>query len=262
LHHTSESLAVGAEQAVGQSASVVTAVEDLSAVSSDIALNCQTMAQMASETKSTTIAGERTIAEMSQMMAEIDKMVTDTTIAVESLGSNSQQIGEIVDTIENIADQTNLLALNAAIEAARAGDQGRGFAVVADEVRILAERTTSATREIQRIIAMLQNDVKNVVNSMGQSSQSVKNGECGVHLSSKAISDIKDHIDVLTDRVAQVATAIEQQSATTSGVRNNILGISEVIDSVSQSTKETDKAASDLANSADELKKLSSRFQI
>ncbi|HTP64136.1 MAG TPA: methyl-accepting chemotaxis protein, partial [Geobacteraceae bacterium] len=176
LHHTSESLAVGAEQAVGQSASVVTAVEDLSAVSSDIALNCQTMAHMASETKTTTISGERTIVEMSQMMAEIDKMVTDTTIAVESLGSNSQQIGEIVDTIENIADQTNLLALNAAIEAARAGDQGRGFAVVADEVRILAERTTSATREIQRIIGMLQNDVKNVVNSMGQSSQSVKNG--------------------------------------------------------------------------------------
>jgi len=262
LRRTSEGMATGAEQAVGQSASVVNAVEDLTSVSSDIARNCQVMSGKAMETKESTMDGERTINAMSRMMAEIGTLVSDTTRAVESLGNNSHQIGEIVGTIEDIADQTNLLALNAAIEAARAGEQGRGFAVVADEVRSLAVRTTTATQQIQKIIAVLQRDVKNVVESMGQSSRSVKNGEQGVQLSSQAISDIKSHIEVLTDSVAQIATAIEEQSATTAGVRNNIRSINDVIDSVSHGTRETDQAASGLTESAVELRAMASKFRV
>jgi methyl-accepting chemotaxis protein len=262
LRQTSDGMLSGVREAVGQTSSAVQAVDELTSVSSDIARNCQMMASKASETKITTVEGEKTIAAMSQMMEEIEKMVTDTTCAVESLGVNSQQIGEIVGTIEDIADQTNLLALNAAIEAARAGEQGRGFAVVADEVRSLAERTTNATREIQRIISVLQGDVKNVVDSMGQSSASVKNGEAGVELSSRAISDIRGHIEVLTDAVAQVATAIEEQSATTAGVSSNIRTISQVIESVSCGANDTGRAASDLAGSAQELKNMASRFTV
>jgi methyl-accepting chemotaxis protein len=262
LRRTSEGMSVGAEQAVGQSTSVVNAVEELTSVSSDIARNCQLMSGKATETKNTTMDGERTIEAMSRMMAEIGTLVSDTTHAVESLGNNSQQIGEIVGTIEDIADQTNLLALNAAIEAARAGEQGRGFAVVADEVRSLAVRTTTATQQIQKIIAVLQDDVNNVVESMGQSSRSVNNGEQGVQLSSRAIQDIKSHIEVLTDSVAQIATAIEEQSATTASVRNNILAINEVIDSVSHGTRETDQAASSLTESAIELKTMASKFRV
>jgi methyl-accepting chemotaxis protein len=262
LRRTSEDMSGGAEQAVGQSASVVNAVEDLTTVSSDIARNCLLMSGKATETKKSTMDGERTIEAMSRMMAEIGTLVSDTTLAVESLGNNSQQIGEIVGTIEDIADQTNLLALNAAIEAARAGEQGRGFAVVADEVRSLAVRTTTATQQIHKIIGVLQSDVKNVVESMGQSSRSVKNGEQGVQLSSRAISDIKSHIEVLTDGVAHIATAIEEQSATTASVRNNILAINEVIDSVSHGTRETDQAASGLTDSATELRAMASKFRV
>jgi len=262
LKQTSENIAEGAHMAVGQSAAVVNAVEELSSVSSDISRNCQLMAENASETKSATTDGARTIVEMSQMMDEIGKMVTDTTNAVGSLGNNSNQIGEIVATIEDIADQTNLLALNAAIEAARAGDQGRGFAVVADEVRQLAERTTKATSEIQRIIVTLQRDVKNVMGSMEQSSRSVQNGVERVKLSSRAISDISSHIQVLTDSVAQVATAVEEQSATTAGVMDNIRAISGVIEDVSRGTQDTDRASLNLTRSADELKTMASRFQV
>ncbi|HEY4744821.1 MAG TPA: methyl-accepting chemotaxis protein [Desulfuromonadaceae bacterium] len=262
LKQTSERIAEGAQMAVGQSTAVVHAVEELSSVSHDISRNCQVMADNASETRSATSDGARTIDEMSQMMDEIGNMVTDTTNAVGSLGNNSNQIGEIVATIEDIADQTNLLALNAAIEAARAGEQGRGFAVVADEVRQLAERTTKATSEIQRIIVTLQRDVKNVMGSMEQSSRSVQNGVDRVKLSSRAISDITSHIQVLTDNVAQVATAVEEQSATTAGVMDNIRAISGVIEDVSRGTQETDRASSNLTRSADELTSMAGRFRV
>ncbi len=262
LKRTSENIAGGAEMAVDQSTAAVNAVEELSSVSNGISKNCQLMADNASETRVATSGGSRTIGEMSQVMDEIGKMVTDTTNAVGALGNNSNQIGEIVATIEDIADQTNLLALNAAIEAARAGEQGRGFAVVADEVRQLAERTTKATSEIQRIIITLQRDVKNVMGSMEQSSQSVQHGVERVKLSGEAITDITSHIEVLTDNVAQVATAIEEQSATTAGVMNNIRAISGVIDDVFRGTKETDNASANLTRSAGELKTMASRFQV
>lgn len=262
LKTTSENIACGAETAVGQSASVAHAVEELTTVSGDISVNCQVMAEKATETKTATIEGENTIRDMSRMMDEIGKMVADTTEAVGSLGKNSSEIGQIVAAIEDIADQTNLLALNAAIEAARAGEQGRGFAVVADEVRRLAERTTQATRQIQKIIVTLQGDVKNVMGSMTQSSHSVQEGVDRVKHSRAAISVIMSHIDVLTEGVAQVATAIEEQSATTAGVKNNICGITGVIDDVSRGTRETDHASSDLARSAGELKAMAGRFRV
>ena len=262
LRLTSEELAGGASQAAEQTASVVHAVEELSSVSSHISSNCQLMADKASHTRAASAEGTRSIGEMSNMMEEIGNVITKTTEAVASLGNNSQQIGEIVSTINDIADQTNLLALNAAIEAARAGEQGRGFAVVADEVRQLARRTSSATAEIQKIITTLQRDVSNVVGSMEQSSQSAQSGVSRVKLSSQAISGITSHIEVLAESVAQVATAIEEQTATTGGVMDNIRGINAVIDNVSQGTRKTDQAASDLIRTAQELKEMTTRFRL
>ncbi|MBJ6748936.1 methyl-accepting chemotaxis protein [Geomonas anaerohicana] len=262
LSNTSTRMAEGTEHASQQSSSVSSAVGEMAGVSSDIALSCQKMADRAGSTNTATSKGEETITRMTSVMGEIEQMVTGTVDAVKALGSNSDKIGDIVVAIEDIADQTNLLALNAAIEAARAGEQGRGFAVVADEVRRLAERTTSSTREVQSIIASLQGDVKNVVALMERSANSVRSGTDDVQHSSRAIGTIKEHITPLLEYVSQVATAAEQQSATTINISESMRQIIGVVQETAGGAQESARAAEDLANSARALQDMVSRFRV
>ncbi len=262
LSTTSSQIADGTENASEQSNAISTAVDEMASVSATISHSCQEMSEKAAGTSNATRSGEETIISMTSMMSEIERMVIGTMEAVKALGANSERIGDIVVAIGDIADQTNLLALNAAIEAARAGDQGRGFAVVADEVRSLAERTTSATREVQSIIASLQGDVKNVVGSMEQSANSVRSGAKDVQLSSQAIGTIKQHIVPLIDHVSQVATAAEEQSATSHSITESMRHISEVIHDAASGAHRTEQAATELARSAHELQQMVNRFKL
>lgn len=262
LNTTSSQIADGTENASSQSAAISIAVDEMASVSATISQNCQDMSEKATETNSATNSGEATISGMTVIMSEIERMVISTMGAVKALGADSERIGDIVVAIGDIADQTNLLALNAAIEAARAGDQGRGFAVVADEVRRLAERTTSATREVQSIIASLQGNVGNVVTSMEQSANSVRNGTKDVQLSSQAINTIKEQIAPLIEYVSQVATAAEEQSATSMGITESMRRISDVIHDAASGAHQTEQAAAALAGSASELQRMVNRFKL
>lgn len=262
LSSTSSQIANGTQNASGQTDAISAAVIEMASVSATISNSCQAMSEKASGTSSATRRGEETICGMTSMMGEIERMVIGTTEAVKALGTNSERIGDIVVAIGDIADQTNLLALNAAIEAARAGEQGRGFAVVADEVRNLAARTASATREVQSIIASLQGDVKNVVTSMEQSAGSVRNGTKDVQLSSQAIGTIKEQIAPLIDYVAQVATAAEEQSATSSSITERMSRIAAVIHDAAGGAQKTELAATELTKSANELQQMVNRFKV
>lgn len=262
LRTTSVQIAEGTEHASVQSKSVTLAVDEMASVSATISQNCQEMADKAAGTNSATQSGEETIAKMTTMMGEIERMVIGTMDAVKALGANSERIGDIVFAIEDIADQTNLLALNAAIEAARAGEQGRGFAVVADEVRRLAERTTSSTREVQSIIGSLQGDVKNVMASMEQSAGSVRDGSEDVQLSSHVIGTIKEQVAPLMEYVSQVATAAEEQSAASSSITDSMHQISQMIHDAADGAHDTEHAASELARSAVELQQMVNRFRL
>jgi methyl-accepting chemotaxis protein len=194
-------------------------------------------------------------------MSRIAERVKQTAQTVENLGTCSEQIGEIVGTIEDIADQTNLLALNAAIEAARAGEQGRGFAVVADEVRALAERTTKATKEIAEMIKTIQSETRGAVSSMQEGVVEVANGTAASQESGKALDDILCRINEVTMQINQIATAAEEQTAVTGEITMNVQHVTDVVAHTARGVNEIAAASTQLASNARLFQELVQRFK-
>ena len=262
LHATAEQMATGAEEVSAQSATVATAGEEMSATSGDIAHNCQLAAEGSQQASGAAVSGAKVVDETIKVMNSIAERVTNSARTVEALGQRSDQIGAIVETIEDIADQTNLLALNAAIEAARAGEMGRGFAVVADEVRALAERTTKATREISEMIKAIQQETKGAVVTMEEGVHEVSKGTQKASESGQALEQILQQINDVTTQIHQVATAAEEQTATTSEISNNMHQITDVVKQTASGAQESATAANQLAGLSDDLRRIVQQFRL
>jgi methyl-accepting chemotaxis protein len=262
VRSSAERIATGTEEVVAQVSTVATSGEEMSATSENIALNCQLAAEGAQRASESAHNGEDVVKHTMNVMGEIALKVQETAKTVESLGERSDQIGEIIGTIEDIADQTNLLALNAAIEAARAGEQGRGFAVVADEVRALAERTTSATREIGEMIKTIQRETKGAVSAMEEGVRQVEEGTMEAARSGEALRDILQQVNAVSMQVSQIATAAEEQTATTGEISSNMHQINEAVQHTSQGSHESAVAAAQLNGNAESLKRLVQRFKL
>jgi methyl-accepting chemotaxis protein len=262
LQATSEQIATGAEEVASQAQTVATASEQMAATSIDISRNCTLVAEASRQSTDSAQSGSKVVQETITGMGAIAERVRQSSRTVEALGTRSEEIGEIVGTIEDIADQTNLLALNAAIEAARAGEQGRGFAVVADEVRALAERTTRATKEIDQMIKAIQGETRVAVRAMEEGVHEVEKGAVSAQLSGEALQDILQRISEVTLQVSQMATAAEEQTAATGEVTTNIQQITEVVHATASGAEETADAAAQLARQAEELQSLVARFKL
>ena len=262
VRSTTDAMAAAAEDVAIQASTIATASEEMSATSGDIARNCLYAAESAQKATDQTHSGSQLVQSSSRLMENIAQRVNASSQTVEGLGQRSDQIGAIVGTIEDIADQTNLLALNAAIEAARAGEQGRGFAVVADEVRALAERTTKATKEIASMIKAIQNETQSAVGSMSEGVDEVKRGTSETARSGEALEDILNKINELTMQISQVATAAEEQTATTQEITNNIQMITDVVNRNVENARSTTQATTTLAKQVDGLHELVGKFRL
>jgi methyl-accepting chemotaxis protein len=233
----------------------------MSATSEDIARNCSMASESSQHSSKLASEGASVIQATVDGMTRISERVKSTAVVIESLGIRSDQIGAIVGTIEDIADQTNLLALNAAIEAARAGEQGRGFAVVADEVRALAERTTRATREIGEMIKAIQKETKIAVQSMEEGVAEVARGTEDAAKSGDALQGILHQISEVTQQIHQIATAAEEQTATTSEISSNMHKITETFSKVAKASHETTAETNNLNKLSEELQDTVRRFK-
>ncbi len=262
VRSTTEAMASAAEEVAIQSSTIATASEEMAATSGDIARNCLYAAENAQKATEQTHSGSQIVQNSARLMDTIARRVNESSQTVEGLGRRSDQIGAIVSTIQDIADQTNLLALNAAIEAARAGEQGRGFAVVADEVRALAERTTKATKEIAGMITAIQGETQAAVGSMVEGVDQVRQGTEETARSGEALEDILGRINELAMQVSQIATAAEEQTATTSEITQNIQMITSVVERNVESARGTTVATARLSEQVDQLHELVGHFRL
>jgi methyl-accepting chemotaxis protein len=262
ISSSTEEMSAGAQEQSAQTSEVAGAVEEMtktilettrnSSIAAETAKNAGTSAKEGGKVVSETIVGMNRIAEVVKKSAE----------TVHALGKSSDQIGEIVQVIDDIADQTNLLALNAAIEAARAGEQGRGFAVVADEVRKLAERTTKATKEIAGMIKQIQKDTSGAVESMSKGTEEVEIGISLADKAGKSLQEIIQGADKAVDVITRVAAASEEQSSTSEQISKSIEAISNVTNESSSGIREIARASEDLNRLTLNLQELIGKFNI
>jgi methyl-accepting chemotaxis protein len=262
IRTVSQEMAAGSSEVASQAITLSAAGEEMSTTAADIAHTCLNAVEAANTASREAQHGSDVVNETVCRMGSIANKVRESAGTIALLGQRSDQIGQIIGTIEDIADQTNLLALNAAIEAARAGEQGRGFAVVADEVRALAERTSRATREISQMIHAVQQDTGASVKTMEGSVLEVQAGIEDAERSRQALETIIVQISAISNQVNQIAVAAEEQTATTSEIANNIHQINESIQQTARGAEESSRESSSLFEQAKQLQSLVGRFRL
>ena len=253
-----EGVARGAQE---QSLAVVNASEITSRISSAIQLvaaNAQTSATKASQAAETARSGARTVQETIQGMQAIRAKVGLSAEKVEEMGKRSDEIGAIVETIGDIAAQTNLLALNAAIEAARAGEQGKGFAVVADEVRKLAERSSTATKEIGALIKAIQKTVSEAVKAMAEGAKEVELGVARAGESDQALASILKAVEAVNRQVEEIARSAQNISASSNNLVQSMDSVSGVVEENTAATEEMAASSSEVSLAVEMIASVSS----
>ncbi|MBK7091917.1 MAG: HAMP domain-containing protein [bacterium] len=259
---SSEQMARGSSEQTSQTAQVSSAVEEMTATIVESSKNAGEASTMAREAASAATEGTKVVSQTIEGMNKIAKVVQDSANTIQALAKSSDQIGEIIGVIDDIADQTNLLALNAAIEAARAGEQGRGFAVVADEVRKLAERTTKATKEITDMIKGIQADTKGAVVSMEQGIHEVDGGRQLADRAGESLNAILGFSQRVQDMIQQIASAAEQQSAASEQIARNVESIANVTKENAAGIEQSASAAEQLNRQAEGLQIMVGKFQV
>jgi len=254
--------AQSAETQKDQTAQVATAMQEMSSTVLQVSENSNKAAEASRQAAETARRGGAIVEETLSRMRAIADSVSGTAKKMDELGKSSDQIGQIVGVINDIADQTNLLALNAAIEAARAGEQGRGFAVVADEVRKLAERTTTATKEIAGMIKNIQQETKTAVTAMETGTKQVEEGVKSTIQAGGSLKEIIHMAEQVGEMVMQIATAAMEQSSASEEVNQNMEKIAKLVKESADGAQQSAKACQDLSSLAFDLQNMVGTFKL
>lgn len=241
-----------ASQAINEMAVSIDQVSSNAAESAAVAERAVGIAGKGSEVVQATIHG----------MDTIRGQIQETSKRIKRLGESSQEIGDIVSLINDIADQTNILSLNAAIQASMAGDAGRGFAVVADEVQRLAERSSAATKQIAALVKTIQTDTNEAVISMEQTTSEVVGGAKRAQDAGVALGEIESVSTTLAELIQNISNAARQQAVSAGHVSNTMNVIQQITGQTVSSTEDTSSSIGKLASMANEMRESVEGFKL
>ena len=242
--------------------STASATEEFTQSVKEVADSAEGTARAAVNSQAIVSSSQRNMQHSMEATTRVVAAVQASSGTIAELNQAILKIGDITQVIKEIADQTNLLALNAAIEAARAGETGRGFAVVADEVRKLAERTTRSTADISAMVTEIRNVTQQTVASMDHAVTEVEEGISMMRASGESLNQITSSSEEVTDMAQHIAAAAKQQAVASEEVANNMEQISGLIESNLTSAQQAKLATDELQNTAAQLEKIVSNFQI
>lgn len=260
LSNSTVLLAKNNEEITDQTSQLASASEQMSVTANEVARTTNELHRAATETSQAGNEGAQLMHQTEDAINQVSMVVNEAAIIVESLGDSANNIGNVVDVIDEIAAQTNLLALNAAIEAARAGDAGRGFAVVADEVRTLASKTVLATTKITDTVTDIQQLSVSASNIMKQGQQAVSHGVEQGLMARGAIDRLKANTAKASDHTAMIAAAIEQMSITIRDTSQSLEQVAIEVCSSKETAESIAHSAAIAANKAEDLKELTGKF--
>jgi twitching motility protein PilJ len=259
---TAHHMVRASETQVKQAASASTSIAEMTASVEEISGNAERCSDVARHSVEVAHKGAEAVRRTIEGMNTIRETIQDTSKRIKRLGESSQEIGNIVELIEEIADQTNILALNASIEASRAGEASRGFEVVADEVQKLAERSTAATRKIEVLVSTIQSDTNEAVVSMERSTTDVVGGALLAENAGAALEEIEQVSHQIASLVQNISGSAREQNKAASAITQNMDVLREVSARTKQSTTATSSSISKLSELASQLRRTVSGFKL